>query len=249
VKALIVEDEQLAIDALEALINGESGFIEVTGIARDGERAITMIEQLRPELIFLDINIPVVTGLELLNKISYQPHVVFTTAYDEYALKAFELNSVDYLLKPISKDRFSKTVQRLKNIADRTSHDQKVLLKTLEDILRPKDFTSMSVKVGDRVLFIPLDNITHFFAEDKYVLLNTIESKSYITPFTIQELQDKLPANFIRISRSVIINFHHIREARKLFGKKFAIIMKDSKASEVMTGGSYVENFISRLNR
>jgi two-component system, LytTR family, response regulator len=247
VKALIVEDEPLAIDALRKLLKNQAGFITIIGVARDGKEGLSMIEELKPDLIFLDVNIPVVNGLEMLNRLSYQPHVVFTTAYDEHAIKAFELNSIDYLLKPISSERFSKTLQRLSNLSDKKTIDSGPAQKALLDLFALKEFTTISVRIGDRFLFVPLEDITHFFADDKYVSLNTIESKQHITSFTIQELQEKLPSNFIRISRSVLINRYQLAEAHKLFGKKYSITLKDKNHSVVTTGAMYVESFLKIL--
>jgi two-component system, LytTR family, response regulator len=247
VKALIVEDEPLAIDALKKLVKNHAGFINIVGVARDGKTGASMIEELKPDLIFLDVNIPVINGLEMLHQLSYQPHVVFTTAYDEHAIKAFELNSIDYLLKPISSERFSKTIQRLSNLPDKKI-DAGPAQKALLDLFALKEFTTISVRIGDRFLFIPLEDITHFFADDKYVSLNTIESKQHITSFTIQELQEKLPSNFIRISRSVLINRLQLAEAHKLFGKKYSITLKDKNHSVVTTGAVYVESFLKILS-
>jgi two-component system LytT family response regulator len=248
VKALIIEDEPLAVDALQTLISAHAPFIEVVGVARDGGQGLAMINALQPQLIFLDINIPVINGLELLNQLDRLPRIVFTTAYDQYAIKAFEINSVDYLLKPIEQKRFVKTVERLRNDQHGQSPSVEELLTAFKTLSVDKNFTSITVKTGDQIHFISLDEITHFYADEKYVSLNTLESKKHITSFTLQELEQKLPSGFIRVSRSVIINRDHISRAQKLFGKKFTITMRDTDLSKVDTGSAYVENFIKLMN-
>jgi len=248
VKALIIEDEPLAIDGLRQLLKTHEDFIEIIGVAGDGIEGSTKIEALKPELIFLDINIPLLNGLDMLRSIKNPPNVVFTTAYDQHAIKAFELNAVDYLLKPIEPERFALTMQRLKALPERGHEDHSKVVKVLESYLEDKKFTTISVKLGDRILFIPLDSITHFFADDKYVVLNTQQSQQHVTDITIQDLQAKLPGNFIRISRSTIINALHIHEARKHFGKKYSVLLKDTKGSVVETGSKYVDNFLTLLS-
>jgi two-component system LytT family response regulator len=248
VKALIIEDESLAVDALLSLIRKQAPFIEVVGIGRDGKQGLDLILEHNPDLIFLDISMPLLNGFEMLSQLRTLPGIVFTTAYDEYAIKAFEINSIDYLLKPIEPQRFQKTIQRLTGSHQAyTPKQEQLLLDTLRELVKKKDFTSITIKTGDRILFIPLEDITHFYADEKYVLLNTLDSKTHITTFTLQELDEKLPPDFIRVSRSAIINRHHIREARKLFGKKFTIILKDARASEVETGSSYVDRFLKLI--
>jgi two-component system, LytTR family, response regulator len=248
VKTLIIEDEQLAIDAINKLIERHADFIKVVGIARSGPQAIQLIEELRPELLFLDIDIPVKNGLEVLRQIDYQPHVVFTTAYNAYAVKAFELNSVDYLLKPIEQARFDNTMDRLRRLRSQQESTNGVdIAKALESYFERKQFTSVTVKIGDRVLFIPLDEITHFSASEKYVSVHTLGSKQHLTSFTLVALEEKLPSHFVRVSRAFIVNKNHIKEAKKLFSRRYVITLADADSTKVETGGKFSENFVQLI--
>jgi two-component system LytT family response regulator len=245
VRALIVEDEDIAIDGMRRLLEPYRELIEIVGVARNGEEAAQSIDHEKPDLVFMDIQIPGPNGLQVLQKVSHKPRVVFTTAYDHHAIEAFEINSVDYLLKPIDPKRFETTIARLKDLQSlKRGMDEDVIRNLLKNIFPEKTITSITVKLHDKILFIPLHDITHFFANEKYVSLNTTESKQYLVDHTINTLENKLPKEFIRISRSVIVNKNLIKEARKEFGKKFSIILRDAKSSVVETGSKYVENFI-----
>jgi len=244
-KALIIEDELHALGGLKRLIGKHSDVLELVGTATDGKQGVELIEQTKPDVIFLDINIPVFNGFELLNKISYFPSVIFTTAYNEFAVKAFEANAVDYLLKPIEPARFVQAIERLSPTKRSNSPDQEYQMQQmLKDYFSEREFSSISIKLNNRVIFVHLDEITHFYAEDKYVMVNNLDSAKHITSFTIQELEQRLPSRFIRISRSVVINKNHIREARRNFGKSYEIILCDKNSSRVETGSKYVDNFL-----
>jgi two-component system, LytTR family, response regulator len=244
VNVIIVEDESLAVDAIKKLLHDHTPELTTVGVARDGEEAVELIEKFKPGLVFLDIELPGFSGLQVLSKISYSPKVIFTTAYSQYAIDAFELNAVDYLLKPISSERFAHAIHRIKSTGE---IQLEKIARVVDQISSARTFNTLNIRSGDKILFIPLMEITHFFAEDKYVLINTIESKQYITNFTIQELPEKLPGNFLRISRSVVINYHLIAEARKEFGRRYCITMKDRARSEVFTGEAFVDNFLRRI--
>lgn len=248
-KAMIIEDEPHALEGLKRLISKHSDILQLVGAATDGKQGVQMIEQIKPDVIFLDINIPVFNGFELLNQISYLPNVIFTSAYNEYAVKAFEANAVDYLLKPIEPERFIQAVNRLNPLRKANSFAQEQQMQQmLKDYFAEKEFSSISIKLNNRVIFVHLDEITHFYAEDKYVMVNNLDSVKHITSFTIHDLERRLPSRFIRISRAVVVNKHHIREARKQFGKSYEIILSDKNSSIVETGSKYVDNFLRVLN-
>lgn len=247
-KAIIVEDEEMAVEGLRQLLKVYDTFVQVVGIEKTGDEAIAAINRLKPDLVFMDIQIPGPNGIQVIQQISHKPHVIFTTAYDHHAIEAFELNSIDYLLKPIDPKRFDITINRLKGLQNKIPLREEVLENLLNGIFPVKSITSITVKLNDRILFIPLKEITHFFANEKYVTLNTLESKQHLIDHTINSLEEKLPGEFIRISRSVIVNRELIKEAQKLFGKKFNIILKDARSSAVETGNKYVENFITQMD-
>src|SRR5688572_27778828 len=119
VKAIIVEDEEMAVEGLRQLLKAYDTFVQVVGIEKTGDEAIAAINRLKPDLVFMDIQIPGPNGIQVIQQISHKPHVIFTTAYDHHAIEAFELNSVDYLLKPIDPKRFGVTINRLKGLQNK----------------------------------------------------------------------------------------------------------------------------------
>ncbi|MFN3379703.1 MAG: LytR/AlgR family response regulator transcription factor [Runella zeae] len=247
-KTLLIDDEQIALGRLKRLLASFEEVIEIVGEALNGPEGIQKIETLQPDLIFLDIEMPLMTGFEMLSKLTYMPLVVFVTAYDQYAIKAFEEKSIDYLLKPVEKERLFKTIHKLKMLqpTQELSLTKERLLELIGQINPKKEMHSISVKSGDKILFVPLSEISFFQADDKYVLLNTIDSKQYLMNHTISGLEEKLPVDFIRISRSTIVNSLRIKELERYFSGKYLVVMNDSKNSKLESGTTYQEN-VKRL--
>lgn len=254
-KTILIDDEPLAISRLKRLLSHYSSVITIVDEAHNGQEGMEKIEALKPDLIFLDIEMPLMNGFEMLASLSYMPKVIFSTAYDQYAIRAFEENSVDYLLKPIETERLEKTIEKLKKLEDKKEDNSlnANLLQLLEQFKAKEDAQrapvqkqttahSISVKSGERILFIPLIDISYFEAEDKYVFLNTHDGKQYLTNYTIANLEEKLPDNFVRVSRSSIINSLLIKELQKYFNGKYLVIMRDSKGTKVETGSTYGDN-------
>lgn len=242
-KTILIDDEPLAIGRLKRLLGKFEDF-EVIAEAKNGQEGLEKITKLKPDVIFLDIEMPEMTGFEMLAQLDFMPLVVFATAYDQYAIRAFEENSIDYLLKPIETERLEKTVEKLRKLKSNTGDNSmnNSLLQLIEQFKPKKDIHSISVKSGEKILFIPLTEISFFEAEDKYVFLNTTDGKQYLTNYTIASLEEKLPENFIRVSRSSIINSLLIKELQKYFSGKYLVIMRDTKASKIETGSAYGEN-------
>jgi two-component system LytT family response regulator len=239
-KTILIDDEPLAIGRLKRLLSKYEDF-EVIDEAKNGQEKIELHQ---PDVVFLDIEMPILTGFEMLAQLNFMPMVVFATAYDQYAIKAFEENSIDYLLKPIEVDRLERTIEKLRKLKP-TSDNGSVnssLLKLIEQFKPKKEIHSISVKSGEKILFIPLQEISFFEAEDKYVFLNTTDGKQYLTNYTIASLEEKLPEGFIRVSRSSIVNSLLIRELQKYFNGKYLVIMRDAKASKIETGSTYGDN-------
>jgi two-component system LytT family response regulator len=247
-KTLLIDDEQIALGRLKRLLANFEGTFDLIGEAMNGHEGILKIESLKPDLIFLDIEMPLMTGFEMLSRLTYMPLVVFVTAYDQYAIKAFEENSIDYLLKPVEKERLFKTVEKLKTLKpnQESSLTHESLLQLIQQMNPKKEMHSISVKSGDKILFVPLGDISFFQAEDKYVLLNTVDSKQYIMNYTISSLEEKLPGSFIRISRSTIVNTTRIRELERYFSGKYLVVMNDQKNSKLESGTTFQEN-VKRL--
>lgn len=242
-KTILIDDEPLAIGRLKRLLGKYEDF-EIIDEAKDGQEGLEKIEIYQPDVVFLDIEMPVLTGFEMLARLEFMPLVVFATAYDQYAIRAFEENSIDYLLKPIEADRLEKTVEKLRKLKSSSANSSmnSSLLKLIEQFKPKKEVHSMAVKSGEKILFIPLHEISFFEAEEKYVFLNTTEGKQYLTNYTITALEEKLPENFVRVSRSSIVNSLIIKELQKYFSGKYLVIMRDTKNSKIETGSTYGDN-------
>ncbi len=242
-KTIIIEDEQLARQRLKRLLNNYSE-IEIIGEAENGQLGLQLIESLQPDLVFLDIEMPVLNGFEMLAKLTENlPKIVFTTAYDQYAIKAFEEGSIDYLLKPIELERLDKTVLKLKqtNLAKPAIAIEDLLQK----IKGKTNLKTLTVKLGDRILLIKLEDIIHAQAEDKYVFLHTADGKKHLTDYTLSNLEEKLPEDFLRIHRSDIINTNHITEIRRGFNGALIFVM--SNGAKVTSSRSNSESLRERF--
>lgn len=233
---LLIDDEPLARQRLRRLLK-EHDHINIIGEAGNGAEGLKQIEELNPDLIFLDIEMPVYNGFDMLSRLNDPPKVIFTTAYDQYAVKAFEEESVDYLLKPIEAERLAKAVLRLQQRQDAAYVIPVELL--MKQLNKKKEIKSLTVKIGDRIILVKLQELAFIQAEDKYVFLNTTDGKRHLTDFTLTTLQDKLPEEFVRISRSTIIHSELIREIRKSFNGTLVFMMNDSEGSKLNSSRSY----------
>jgi two-component system LytT family response regulator len=231
IKTLLVDDEEIAIHRLKKSLSLYPR-IKIIGEARDGRSAVEFINGQRPDLVFLDIQMPEFNGLEVLNLLEYTPMIVFVTAYDEYAIKAFEKDSLDYLLKPVEDERLAVTIKR-------------ILQNKRVDIVIPQQaatetISTIPVKTGNKVQLVHIADVCFFEAKDKYVILHTNEAEKLIE-YPLGYLQERLPAEFVRVHRSFIINKLKIREIHKYFKGTFVILMNDAKGSKIKSAYSYYD--------
>jgi two-component system LytT family response regulator len=244
---LLIDDEPLALERLRHLLVDYSDRLSICGEATNGFEAIRLIESLQPAVIFLDIQMPRLTGFEMLAQLTYRPFVVFTTAYDQYALRAFEENSLDYLLKPIDAARLGKTVAKI----SQSQQPNPLTLQTLQTLLgqvqSPKPIQGMMVKSGDNLQLVALSEISFFQAAGKYVFLNTFEGNQHIVDYALTELSELLPEQFVRISRACIVNRVFIRQLRKRLNGSYSLTLGDSKGSKLETSTNSRE-ILARLN-
>ncbi|SKB92775.1 two component transcriptional regulator, LytTR family [Parapedobacter luteus] len=244
---LIIDDEPLARHRLHQLLRPYPA-INVVGEAGNGVEGLSLIEALKPDLLFLDIEMPVSDGFDMLKQLrGQQPRVVFVTAYDQYALKAFEENSIDYLLKPVEAGRLKKTIQKITqpNMAAAAISD---LQRLLEGLYPAKQTLSLTVKLGDRILLIKTADIVAAEAEDKYVMLHTKGGKRHLTDYTLADLENQLPANFLRIHRSTLINMDGIVEVRKGFNGSYTFVMEAADSPRFKSSRSHAEMIKVRLS-
>ncbi len=246
-KTLLIDDEALAISRLRRLLAKHSDTFEVVGDAPNGAEGLTLIEGLQPDVVFLDIEMPLLNGFEMLSRLTTMPMVVFATAFDQYAIRAFEENSVDYLLKPIEADRLTRTAQKIRALVERTDTNQAgnpmtdSVMRLLAQMQPKKEIYSISVKTGDKIRLVPLSDIAYFEAEDKYVFLSTMDGQKFLTTYTLTTLAEKLPDTFVRVSRSVLVNRHKISEVHRHFDGKYMLALTDKKTTKLTTGSTYGE--------
>jgi two-component system, LytTR family, response regulator len=244
-KTLIIDDEELARLRLRRLLKPFEETIEIIGEASNGAEGLELIRQLQPELVFLDVEMPVYNGFEMLSHLDRQPHVIFATAYDQYAVKAFEENSVDYLLKPIEAERLERTIRKLENLKNKPA--ELPLEAMMQRFLTRRELKTLTVRNGDRILLVKLEDIVYIEAEDKYVFLQCADGRRHITDYTLTALEEKLPDDFLRIHRGTVINTGHIREIRKGFNGALVFVMADQQGSRLTSGRSYGEELRRRF--
>jgi len=226
-KTYLIDDEPLALDLLHRLLEPYSDIILVDKKLTNPKEALAAIDLNKPDLIFLDIQMPELTGFELISKLYHIPLIIFSTAYDEYALKAFETNSIDYLLKPVDPARLKKSISKLVNITEPEKDSIKSqLVKFLNNVGVTKE-KRIQVSIGNKIIMLAFDEIYFFHASDKYVEVNTFDS-SYLINDSLKYLESILPLDdFKRVHRSVIINLNHMKETSRDSLTSYKIIMKN----------------------
>jgi two-component system LytT family response regulator len=244
-RALLIDDEPLALQRMRRLLAAHADQISLVGEATDGQAGRELVEQLRPDLVFLDIEMPGLNGFEVLQGLAHLPLVIFVTAYDAYAIRAFEENSVDYLLKPVEPERLAASVQKLQRLLAQPEQALALAQQQLQQALvqwQPKAApASLPVRVGDRVIFVRLAEVAYCQAEDKYAYLHTLDGRKHLVEGSLTALEAKLPAHFLRVSRAEIINKDLVKEVSRLFSGKFLVKLQDKAQTEVTTGSSYAE--------
>ncbi len=239
-KTIIIDDEPPALERLRQLLSQFPAVFEIVGEAKNGKEGINLIEKLQPDLIFLDIQMPGMTGFEMLSKLKEIPMVVFCTAYDQYSLQAFETNSIDYLLKPVKLERLEQTIKKLE-LFGRTTQPEKILelLEKIANQSEKKVMSSIAVKSKGSIVFIKLSDVVYFKAEDKYVSLFLQNGEEKITEQTITQLNSELPESFLQVHRSTIINTNFVEQVQPYFNSRYSILMNDYYKSKIISGRSY----------
>jgi two-component system LytT family response regulator len=239
-RTLIIDDEPPARQRLKELLAPYSETFILIGEAENGRKGLELINKLNPDLIFLDIQMPGMTGFELIKQLVNIPIIVFCTAYDQYSLDAFETNSIDYLLKPVKPERFAKTVEKLKRFTKNINPDELLhLIEQFNNQSKQQEMSSITIKKGNRLMLIKLDDISYFQADERYVKIKTVQGEESITEKSLKELEDKLPDSFMRIHRSTIINKNTIGEIQSYFNSKYVFILNDKNKSKLFSGRSF----------
>ncbi|MGH9411864.1 MAG: LytR/AlgR family response regulator transcription factor [Vicinamibacterales bacterium] len=244
-RTIVVDDEQLARDELCFLLQ-QIGGIEIVAHAGNGVEALRVIEDQQPDLVMLDVQMPGLTGFEVARRLiqaGLGTHVVFVTAFDQYAIDAFEVNAVDYLLKPVEADRLAVAVERVRKrlasdraasgpAADKREEGLERLMQMLVDRQERRD--QLAVKVDDRFMLIHTDEVVHISLEDEQLRVVTNSLSGTSNYRTLDELQMRLdPAVFWRVHRSHLVNINKIKEIVPWFNRNFILKMKDGRGTEI----------------
>jgi two-component system LytT family response regulator len=235
-KTIIIDDELLARERLLKLIENFPQIFNVIETAKNRTEAKEKINSLQPDVIFLDIEMPGLIGFELLDELKILPLVIFCTAFDQYALQAFETHSVDYLVKPVRLERLEKTVEKFKG-----NSNSQHLLEAIKQMTAKKEVkknTSITVKKGEKLFFVKLEEILYFEADAKYVTIHT-KTEGHLSEISLTQLEQKLPDYFLRVQKGVIINTEFVKNVQKYFNSRFIITLKDKKLTLITTGRSY----------
>lgn len=234
IRTLIVDDEPLARERLRKLLETEPD-IQIVGECADGKEALQAAANEQPDLIFLDVQMPELDGFGVVAglKSDLLPAIVFVTAYDRFALKAFEVHALDYLLKPFDRERFQTALERARKLVEqRKTGDLGQRLSSLLTDLKPekaepKYLDRLAIKTEGRVLFFKTDDIDWIEAADNYVNVH-VGNEQHLHRETMSSLETKLPpARFIRISRSTIVNIERIKEMQPMFHGDYVVILKN----------------------
>lgn len=232
IRVVVVDDEELARARVKDLLSDHEEF-ECVGEAGNGIAAVETIKQLRPDLVLLDIQMPGMTGFEVIEALDEVPLVIFATAYDEYAIKAFEVNSIDYLLKPVSKERFAEALGRAADLL----HEEDGLEQTIgriAELVQPHGLARLPVTKGKRIVLLDSSDVVWIEASDELVFVHT-KSDRYLINMTMAELEQRLDAKtFFRTHRSSIVNLDHVVEIVPWFGGKYQVIVADDEKTEVV---------------
>jgi two-component system LytT family response regulator len=250
IRALIVDDEPLAREGIQMRLKPEPD-IEVIGECRNGREAVTVILRDAPDLVFLDIQMPRMDGFAVIEAIGADrmPYIIFITAYDEHALRAFEVHALDYLLKPIDGSRFLEALSRArdrirgKNLAAIAAQLQQMMatLKGEKEYLE-----RLSIKSAGRILFLGVDEIDWIEAADNYVQVHAGQT-SHLLLATMNSLETRLnPQQFLRVHRSTIVNLKRIKELHPMFHGEYRIILQDN--TQLTSGRSYSKSLQKLLN-
>jgi len=243
-RTVIAEDEPHARERLKDLLAGMAG-VEVVAEAGDGARAVEVIDRLQPELVLLDIEMPGFSGLEVLQRLRHRPLVIFVTAYDQYAVPAFEANAVDYLLKPFTAERLGQALERARQ---RGRFIDENLLQELQRRLRPRQYLHhFAVKHDEEILLVPEGDVFYFLAEDKYVFLYTA-GRRFFYDATLKGLEERLdPERFMRIHKSAIVAVGQVRKLKRNLIGDVQVVLGDDKATTLRVGRSFLAGVKSRL--
>lgn len=256
-KVLIIEDEPFAQKELERLLNNSGASIEILNFIDSVEESVKWLQNNNPDLIFMDIQLSDGLSFEIFDKIDIEIPVIFTTAFDEYAIRAFKVNSIDYLLKPVEQKDLAKALEKYENMATKANPKDPVetflnkeQLEQLLSLYRPTNYKSRFIaKLGDNIKHIAVEEIPYFYFEEKVVFLVTKHNDRYIVDYTLDQLEKLLdPKKFFRINRKYITSIDSIDKVSKFFNSRLKIKLKPHIDDEILISRAKVKDFINWLD-
>jgi two-component system LytT family response regulator len=234
-KTIIVEDEELARNLLKSFLKN-AGNIELIAECENGFEGVKMINEMKPDLVFLDIQMPKITGFEMLELLEHKPQIIFATAYDQYALKAFEYNAADYLLKPYSKERLLEAIEKVAERIKNEGKESKVVEK-ISNYPREEFLDRVVVKDRHKIHVIPADEIRYIDSMDDYVMIYTKDGR-YMKQKTMKYFESALnPKDYVRIHRSHIVRVDEINEIQQYEKESYVVILHDKTKLKVSKTG------------
>lgn len=236
-RIVIIDDEPLARDLIKSFLQ-DFPQMEIVGECSDGFQGLKAIQDTKPDMVFLDVQMPKITGFEMLELMDHPPMIVFTTAYNEYAIKAFEMNAVDYLLKPFSKDRFKQALEKVVDSKQRREQVDKNLQNLQNETVHIKEHLQrVVVKTGHKIQVLPISEINYLEAQDDYVMIYTPTGK-FLKQQTMKYFDQVLdPTLFVRIHRSYIVNVNQIAQLEQYEKESYKLLLKDKVALPVSKSG------------
>jgi two-component system LytT family response regulator len=252
ITAYLLDDERPAVERLSRMLEATRR-VRILGTSTDPVDALAQLSHLRPDVLFLDIRMPGLSGFELLAELPHHPLIVFTTAYDEYALDAFQADSIDYLLKPIDAEHLDRALAKADRFLARgTQHDDlRTVLGQITAALRARSagtwLARLASRLGDKITVIDLRGVTHLYASDKLTFAATPQ-RDHVVDQTIAELEKKLdPARFVRIHRGVILNLDHLGEVHAGFGGRLIVRLKDAGKTQLTVSRDRARHLKAKL--
>lgn len=252
-KILIVEDEELAVKKLQKTLAAVDASVEITGVTESIKGTVEWLQKNQaPDLILMDIELCDGQSFEIFNLTEVKSPVIFTTSYDEYALKAFKVNSVDYLLKPIQKEELQAALNKFKQVrSSYESSDAKAdinidsLVKELQQKLQPKEYRKrFLVKHAQKLVSIEVDDIAYFYSDGRLNFFKSTDNKKFVVDYTMDELEDMLdPEKYFRISRSFYVSIDSVDQIHDYFGNRLILYLKPTVDKEALVSREKVTEF------
>jgi DNA-binding LytR/AlgR family response regulator len=253
-KILIVEDEELAVKKIKKTLSEVDGSAEVVGVADSISGTVDWLQaNPSPDLILMDIELSDGQSFEIFSRVPVKSAVVFTTSYDEYALKAFKVNSIDYLLKPIQKEDLEAALNKYKQMkkiyadekTENGSMNMDALVKELQQKLQPKEFRKrFLVKHGQKLVSVEIDEIAYFFSDGRLNFFKTDDNRKFVVDYTMDELEEMLdPQKYFRISRAFYVSVRSIGQIHDYFGNRLLLHLKPSVDKEAIVSREKVTDF------